>query len=40
MCNVLVVQTTRHAHDLAALTAVMEIPPGDDDKCVGRRPTE
>jgi maltose/moltooligosaccharide transporter len=30
MCNVLVVQTTRHAEDLAALTAVMEIPPADD----------
>jgi maltose/moltooligosaccharide transporter len=29
MCNVLVVQTTRHADDLAALTAVMEIPADD-----------
>jgi len=29
MCNVLVVQTTRHAEDLAALTAVMEIPADD-----------
>jgi len=29
MCNVLVVQTTRHAEDLAALTAVMEISPDD-----------
>jgi maltose/moltooligosaccharide transporter len=27
MCNVLVVQTTRHAEDLAALTTAMEITP-------------
>ena len=27
LCNVLVVQTTRHADDLAALTAVMEVTP-------------
>lgn len=27
MCNVLIVQTTRHAEDLAAMTAAMEISP-------------
>jgi maltose/moltooligosaccharide transporter len=29
VCNVMIVQTTRHAEDLAAMTSVMEIKPGD-----------
>ena len=28
VCNVLIVQTTRHADDLEAMTSVMEVKPG------------
>lgn len=28
LCNVLIVQTTRHADDLAAMTRTMEVEPG------------
>ncbi len=31
VCNVMIVQTTRHAEDLAAMTSVMEFAPGEFD---------
>src|SRR5690348_6401362 len=39
MCNVLVVQTTRHAEDLAALTPAMEMPPGGGVESARREET-